>query len=178
MARQTYATAMRVAQQTHLARSVGVHILYKMADIDLQHLDWRAALHVYEQIRTLDPEDVNARSELIDMNFRMGQDTAAITEIDGYIALLENSNRRDRAIDFLKQVVDQRPEKIEARKRLADLYARSQLSDKAVEQLDAVADILLANGNRAAALVIVQSIIALRPPNVKEYMRVLEQLKK
>ena len=53
MARKTYATALRVAQQSSGNRTWSTQILTRMADIDMQRLDWRQAIRVYEQIRTL-----------------------------------------------------------------------------------------------------------------------------
>jgi len=37
-----------------------------MADIDVQSLDWREALRIYEQIKTMKPDDPRARASLID----------------------------------------------------------------------------------------------------------------
>ena len=56
-ARLTYTRALRYAQQINVERSVKVNILRRMADIDMQSLDWRQALRVFEQVRTLEPED-------------------------------------------------------------------------------------------------------------------------
>jgi tetratricopeptide (TPR) repeat protein len=177
MARQTYSAAYRLTQQARLSRKMAGQILYRMADIDLQRLDYRNALRVYELIRNLDTDDVTARHQLVDLAFRMGQDTTAISEVDSFVILLENSNRRSESIQFLIQILEQHPEKIEVRKRLADVYQRNNQVPLAVEQLDKVADVLLASGNRAAAIAIVQSIIAMKPANIQEYMRVIEQLR-
>jgi tetratricopeptide (TPR) repeat protein len=55
MARKTYTEALRMAQQSQTDRATRVQILHRMADIDLQSLDWRQALRIFEQIRTLSP---------------------------------------------------------------------------------------------------------------------------
>ena len=58
MARQdTYTTALHFVQQSNADRSWNVSILQRMADIDMQRLDWKQAVRVYEQIRTLRPDD-------------------------------------------------------------------------------------------------------------------------
>ena len=57
MARKTYTTALRAIQQTDAGRGWNVHILQRMADIDMQRLDWKQAVRVFEQIRTLRPDD-------------------------------------------------------------------------------------------------------------------------
>jgi outer membrane protein assembly factor BamD (BamD/ComL family) len=81
---------LRLAQQPGTNRQIKVEILRQMADIDLQSLDWRQAVRVFEQIRTLQPDDEEARESLIDLNFRLGQTNQAVTEIDQlYLPLVE-----------------------------------------------------------------------------------------
>ena len=178
LARQSYVTALKVAQQGHLSNTMSVQVLFKVTDIDMQRLDLRSALHGFEQIRTLDPEDVNARSRLVDLNFRMGQENTALGEIDGYITLMENKGKRKEVIDFLREIIMERPEKLEVRKRLADQYQRSNQVPQAIEQYDMIANTLIKAGNRAAALTFLQAIITLRPANVAEYERLLAQIKR
>ncbi len=85
MARKTYTEALRTAQQANVDRSLRVRILHRMADIDVQSLDWRQALRVLEQIRTLQPDDFEARSQIIQLNIRLGQEPQALAEVDNGI---------------------------------------------------------------------------------------------
>jgi len=55
MARKTYTRAFRFAQTANIDRESKVKLLHRMADIDMQSLDWRNAIRVYEQIRTIEP---------------------------------------------------------------------------------------------------------------------------
>ncbi len=175
-ARQAYAEAIRLIQHSKTDRSYLVDLLYRKADIDLQRLDLRQAMRVYEQIRTIEPQDSRARIKLIDLYFRLGQDNAAITELDGYITLLENSGKGQITIKFLQDLVNEIPDKLEIRKRLADLLIHQGNISAAVEQLDFIADALLNMGNREAALRILKSIISLNPPNVQDYRNAYQQL--
>jgi len=79
-----------------------VQILYRLADIDMQRLEWRQALRVFEQIRTLKPDDVKARINLVDINMRMGQESAALNEVDSYLNYLDNMRQSSQWIEFLK----------------------------------------------------------------------------
>ncbi|MEA4908154.1 MAG: tetratricopeptide repeat protein [Chloroflexi bacterium] len=176
MARQTYAAALRVAQQGRSDRNLTLSILYKIADIDQQRLDWRQAVRIFEQIRTLEPEDPEARTRLVELNFRLNQESAGLAEIESFTALLENSGKRQQAIDFLANLIPERPEMLELHKRLADLYIRDKQIPQAVLQLDTIADALLSAGNRPAAIAILQAIIRLNPSNVAEYQQALTQL--
>jgi len=176
MARKTYMTAMRLTQQSSSTRAWSVQLLYKMGDIDMQRLDWRQALRVFEQIRTLQPDDDKARNNLIDLNFRLGQDTAALSELDSFTTYLDSIGQRERGIACLSDLVEERPENIDLRRRLADLYRRSGRMREAVAELDKVGDLLLSTGNRAGAAAIIQAILGLNPPNAAEYQRLLMQL--
>jgi thioredoxin-like negative regulator of GroEL len=77
----------------------------------------------------------------------------------------------------MNKLVAERPEKMELRKRLSDLYVRNGQVDMAVEHLDAIADAYLTTGNRQAAMNMLLTIIALNPPQVAEYQYALSQLR-
>ena len=44
LARKTFTTALRMVQQGNASRDWNTHILQRMADIDMQRLDWKQAL--------------------------------------------------------------------------------------------------------------------------------------
>ncbi|HIE24978.1 MAG TPA: tetratricopeptide repeat protein, partial [Anaerolineales bacterium] len=85
MARKTYTTALRAAQQGNAEHSWNVHILQHMADIDMQRLNWKRALRVFEQIRTLSPENGEARTRLIDLNLKLAKKEQALKELENYL---------------------------------------------------------------------------------------------
>lgn len=176
-ARQTYMAALHLAQKAPMDRAWNVQILYKIADIDMQRLNWRQAIRVFEQIRTLEPEDIKARTHLVELNFRLGQDAAALAEVDGFVALLENSGKPEKAVDFLKKLMDEQPDRVDLRKRLADLYIRHRQVSEAVEQLDWIANRLVEVKNMRGAANVLQAIIELNPPNVNTYREALQKLK-
>ncbi len=177
MARQTYISALRLAQQSPSGRDWPVKIMTQIADIDMQRLDLRQAHRMFEQLRTLQPDNADHRRQLIDLNLRMGQESAATTELDGYLALLEGAGKRTQGIPFMQNLLAEYPERLELRKRLADLYVRNGEIDMAVNELDALADGLINRGNRAGAIAIVQAIIGLNPVNVADYQLVLKELR-
>ncbi len=67
MARKTYAQAYRYAQQANADREARLKLLYRIGDIEMQTLDLRNAIRVFEQIRAMDPENVRARDNLFDL---------------------------------------------------------------------------------------------------------------
>lgn len=176
MARKTYTTALRLAQQPNADRSWSIRILGRMADIDMQRLDWKSALRVYEQLRTLKPDDENIRRNLIDLNFRLFQAPQAIAELEGYVSYLETNRQSEKALTFVQSLVDEEPSRIELRRVLAALYQRMGNIEKAVEQLDMVGNALMDAGDRDGTIEIITSILMLNPPNADQYRQVLQSL--
>jgi tetratricopeptide (TPR) repeat protein len=176
-ARQIYQSAMRLAPESTRSRNWAFQILNQLADIDMQRLDWRVALHSLEQMRSLQPVDSATRGRIIDLNLRLGRDQAALAEADQYVALLETKNQPAAAAGFLIALTDEHPENLEFRRRLVNLYHRGHRITEAIEQLDWLADHFAQNGDNAKAAVMVQEIIALDPPNKAGYQKVLATLK-
>jgi tetratricopeptide (TPR) repeat protein len=176
-ARQSYLSALRLAQQSRTNRIWAVQILTKVADIDMQRLDWRQALRIFEQLRTLQPEEKVARMQLIDINFRLTQDDAALKEVDDYIKVIEENQSTKESLDFIQELIDERPEKIELRRRLAEALIRGKQVKKAIEQMDQLADKLLDNGDTWGAIEMLEAVIALNPKNIEDYRQVLKQIK-
>jgi tetratricopeptide (TPR) repeat protein len=119
LARDTYMTTLHLAQSspsTH--HEWGIEIMNRIADIDMQRLDLRQALRVYEQIRTMAPEDAKTRMNIIALNYRMGQETPALNEMQNFVGFLEGKGQRAEAATFLHNLMEEHPELNELRKRL------------------------------------------------------------
>lgn len=137
-ARQTYTEALRLAQQPGVQPDLKVRILHKMADIDLQSLDWRQALRAFEQIRTLDPSDEKSRSNLVNLHYRLGQHHEALEELDDYLGYLVEKRQLNQAFAFLEALVMEQPEVMPIRYRLAELYRQAGKVEKAIGQYDII----------------------------------------
>lgn len=177
-ARSTYVEAFKLAQQANTDPSLRAGILHHIADIDLQSLDWRQAIQVFEQIRTLLPDDEKARSSLVEINVRLGQEQKAMVEIDNYIAYLLKSGFKGRAVSFLENLRREYPERLAIRHRLASFYKREGRKTEAITELDAIGEMLVEAGKIADAARIIEEILALGPPNVGDYRALLDQLKR
>jgi tetratricopeptide (TPR) repeat protein len=176
LARKTYTTALRVVQQANADRNWNVHILQRMVDIDMQRLDWKQAIRVYEQIRTLRPDDEAARKNLIELSLRLGQTTQANAEIENYLTYLQSHGHADQGIKFVEGLLQERPEDALLRRALAQLYHQAGRSDEAVAQLDSLAETMLGAGQKQEAMVIINQILLMGPPNAEQYRQLLMQL--
>ena len=113
---------------------------------------------------------------MIDLNLKLGNLPDATAELDGYVALLENSNQRPKAIGFIKDLLQEHVTTPELYNRLADLLIRHGQSAKAIEVLDAGGEALLDAGNKQAAIDMIKKIISLNPPNLADFQNALRKL--
>jgi tetratricopeptide (TPR) repeat protein len=176
LARKTYTNALRVVQQSNADRQWNVHILQRMADIDTQRLDWKQAIRVYEQIRTLRPDDEPSRKSIIELNIRMGQTAQASAELESYLSYLQTSNNRARAVSFVEELLAENPSDLMLLRTLAQAYHQAGRVEEAIKQLDSVAESLLETGKKEEALVVINQILLMSPPNADQYRQLLIQL--
>ncbi len=152
-------------------------VLTHLADLDVQRLDWRQALRFYEQMRTLQPEDQTTRGRILDLNFRLGQDKAAYSELNNYLGFLQDHNQLTQAVDFLRGIITDRPGKHELYHELAGVYVKTQQKEEAVQVLDRLADLYMDQEDRAHAVQTLEEIIRLNPVNKGQYLVALEQIR-
>jgi tetratricopeptide (TPR) repeat protein len=148
-----------------------------MADLDLQSLDWRQAIQIFQQIRNLLPDDERARTSLIDLNFKLGQGAQALAELDHYLSYLWSNGLKEAAIRFVEGQVEENPDQAAIRRRLAELYRQVGRTEEAVAQLDEAGDILLKLGDKAGAVEAIRAILSLQPEGAEKYQQLLAQLK-
>jgi tetratricopeptide (TPR) repeat protein len=176
MARRTYTTALRVVQQTNADRNWNIHILQRMADIDMQRLDWKQAIRVYEQIRTLRPDDEEVRKNLIELSLRLGQPAQAHAEIENYLTYLQTHGHSEKGVKFVEALLAERPNDVVLRRALAQVYQQVGRFEEAVAQLDSLAESMLEAGKKEEAMVIINQILLMGPPNAEQYRQLLMQL--
>ena len=176
-ARKALANALRLAQRTSVGREWSLRILRQMGDIDLSRLDWRRALRVYEQIRTIDTNDEGARGNVIDLNLRLGQEEQAAQELDSYLEYLVQSQRSSEALNLLEELTREYPGKQPLHARLAEAYRAAGRKADALAQYDALGEIQLDAGQTQEAIRTIQTIIDLEPPDLEGYHELLRNLK-
>ncbi len=176
-ARQTYTQALRLAQQGNVDRSWRVKVLHQMADIDLQSLDWRQALRVFEQIRTLEPDDEKARTTIIDLYLKLGQENQSMAEMANFIAYLVDTGKQTKALTFLEQLVEEYPKQPLIHRQLAEVYRLMGRVQDAIQQLDIAGESFIEAGEKSRAVESIMAILAMNPPNAADYEQLLSRLK-
>ena len=177
IARETFNMALSLCQQTNVSSDWNVRILKNMADIDMQHLDLRQACRIYQQIRTLRPNDMTVRKYIIELNIRLDQPDQAYAEIDNFVANLNSNGLRADAIPFLEDLLEEYPNQAILRSYLAEEFRQAGRLDDAIVQLNSLGKICLDAGNTQAAIQAMETIVALNPPHIDQYLAAIKKLK-
>jgi tetratricopeptide (TPR) repeat protein len=175
-AREVYQKALRLAPRGAPGRRWSVRILHKVGDIDMQRVDWKRAVSGYEQIRKLAPDDERARLTLMELHYRLGRPDLAIAELDGLLKIYRGSDRTQRIFAILDDAVNERPDDIPLRTRLAQEHLNAGNVDQALQHLDKLGDLQLKAGRPKDAKTTIRAIIALNPPNAEAYRQLLDQV--
>lgn len=176
-ARQALDDAYQLSQRSNVSREVVIRILDRMGDIDLSRLDWRQALRIFARICELDPSNEKARSNLIDLNLRLGQEPEAAKSLDLHLENLVNAGQAQEALTMLEDLAREYPGKQALHARLAEAYRAAGRTADAIAQYDALGEIQLDAGHSQEAIRTIETIIKLDPPNLEGYHELLANLR-
>jgi tetratricopeptide (TPR) repeat protein len=101
-----------------------------------------------------------------------------MTEIERFTGQLSDAGKFTVAIEFLGEILDLMPEKLDLHKKLAQLYSAAGRPQEGIAHLDILANKLLDEQNPGAAIEVLQTIISFNPPNVTDYRQALAQLQR
>ncbi|MEA3350300.1 MAG: hypothetical protein U9Q82_06745, partial [Chloroflexota bacterium] len=175
-ARQAYSQALQLSKQSKNADSWRVRIFHRIADIDMQSLNWRQAIKLYKQIRVLRPGDVDACRSLINLYSSLGESGQVLEVMDAFIAHANEIGEPEQAIEFLQSVIAEQPDKAMIHYRLAAQCQQTHRTSEAIQHYDNASELLLDAGDKAGAKELIQKIIKLNPSNKEEYEKALESL--
>jgi tetratricopeptide (TPR) repeat protein len=133
-------------------------------------------MRVFEQIRTIRPDDEVVRKQLVDLNLRMGQQQQALAELENFINYLESNNKTEHAIIFLEDLLKEHDDQSMLKRALASQLHRAGRTEEAVSILDMLGESLIETGNTKEALDVVNQIVLMNPPNVNDYRQLLAQI--
>jgi len=176
-AAQTYEEALRLARRLPRGRSWQLQILRQLADLAEQRLDWRQAALFYEQIRTLEPEDEEVRSKLVDLHLRLGRVSQAVAELNDYIQHLRQADKTDLALSFLRDLSEAHPHVGELHLLLGRIYSTVGQKQQAIAAYDLAGEKFLDDGRTEDAIRAIEAILALEPSDAEAYRQALAQLR-
>ena len=176
-AREVYLDAYRSAQNIGAGDDLKIKILYHLADVEMQSLEWKNAEEIYQQIQTMSPGETHATEKSIDIQLRSGQDEEASKKIDEYLAFMAVEGDEEKIEAFITHLVTEYPDKVYLRQVSARMYQDSGRKAEAIQEYDAVGELLLDAGDIQGAIDAIEMILALEPPNMDDYVELIEKLK-
>lgn len=176
-ARATFQDALNLAQRGSPEKNWKVRLLNQIADIDMQRLDWQRALVSYRELRRLAPDDERIVITLIDLYYKVNQPKSALKELNDYMIQLIKGGKSAKVVGILEDMVKQRPNDPNLTDMLARLYLQQKRPQKAIDLLDRLGEAQLEAGNTELAVVTIEKILALNPPNAASYRQLVAQLR-
>lgn len=176
-ARSTYQEALQLAHRGTAAQNWRAKLLRLIAEIDMQHFNWKQALVAFKELRELEPQDERTAITLVDLYYKVGQPNNAVRALDGYLVQLVRGGRGAKVLGILEDMIQKRPGDANLGDRLVRLYLQQQRKQDVVNVLDKLGEAQLEAGEVQAAVVTIEKILALNPPNVASYKQLLSQLK-
>jgi len=168
-AREIYDEAFRLAPRGNPEKGWQIRILYRMADLDVQRLDWSEAIKDNEEILRISPDDERAHLALFRLYPRTGHSRLGIEALDKLIKQYLTNNKMTKALTVLEDLIESQPDSIPLRARIAQLYLNLGKRDQALQHLDILGDLQLEAGHREGAIRTIEAILALHPPNEAAY---------
>jgi tetratricopeptide (TPR) repeat protein len=175
-ARTAYLRAYELAKALTDDGGWSLKLLLRLADIDIQRLDWDSAIETFEVIIKIFPNNRKASMSIVDLNFRLGKQHSSEREINRFILLFDPQTEGDQIHQYLLALKEEMPRETYIIQQLVDLYLDGGQNEKAIAELDGLGDILLEDGLRTEAISVVEQIISLSPPNIGSYQKLIEQL--
>ena len=174
-ARETYLEALALAPRGTTSRLWTSQIMHKLGDLDLERGDWRRALQTFEQIKKIDPSDEKARLSLVELYYKI-QPQRALQEVDELLKAYRASGKAKRLGPFIEEQVRSHPRDIGLRARAAQVCIESGLKNEGIAHLNTLGELQLNAGLTSQAVATIRAIIALNPPNVQAYQKLLAQI--
>jgi tetratricopeptide (TPR) repeat protein len=176
-ARSTFQDALNLAQRGSPEKNWKIRLLNQIADIDMQRLDWQRALVSYKELRRLSSEDERIAITLIDLYYKVNQPKNALKELNEYMIQLIKGGKSTKVVGILEDMVKQRPNDPNLTNMLARLYVQQKRPQKAIDLLDRLGEAQLEAGSTEQAVVTIEKILTLNPPNATSYRQLVTQLR-
>ncbi|MBN1315108.1 MAG: tetratricopeptide repeat protein [Anaerolineales bacterium] len=168
-ARDKYKDALKLAPRGSPDKFWQQKILHRLADIEMQRLNWREAISAYYQIVRSSPEDERANVTLAELLFKMNQPYEALAELDRFLARLAAHGRTKKILKILEEMLSQQSNNMGLLNRLAAAYAQAGKREKAIEHLDRLGELQLDAGLRKEAANTIRAILSLNPEDEEGY---------
>ncbi len=170
-----YAEGLAMAGRAGVVGGVSDKLRARLSMAYMKLREYDKALALFQEIRQTSPDDENAQYNLIDLYLRKGQTIEAEAELNELLKRYEHSPRDAHAL--LTSLAREFPEHTLIQRRYAKSLADMGDQAKAVQVLDDLGERLLNANRHSEAVGVIQDIIALKPPQVDDYRKLLLELR-
>lgn len=170
-----YAEGLAMATRAGVAGETPKKLKRQLGLAYLKMREYDKALSVFQEIERNDPNDDNARYYVVELFLLTGQTHQAQTELNGLLERYEHTPRDAHSI--LVTLAREFPEQTFLQRYLAASFAAQGDTAQAVRILDDLGERLLSANRTTEAVAVIQDIIALEPPQVEEYKRLIAELR-
>lgn len=173
---EKFAEGIRLAMRAGHSSKTLLTLRHRLAEMRARQNDFAGALSAYQEIRQQSPEDERAHFYIVDLEFRLGQTSAAMRDLEELLARYQKRHEPQKVTDVLEALVQSYPAEIPLTLRWAEHFRASGDLERAVAILDALGEAQLSLGNKRVAADVIRRIIELNPPQVEEYKKLLQQI--
>jgi len=171
-----YEEALALAARAKAPEAWRVGILHRVADLQMQRVHWSEAEGIYKKILTIAPDDEQAAYRLVELRYRLGHETQALTDLDDLIVRCGRRNEFQGLIKMLRELAASNPQDLSIRTRLSRIYIGLGMKAEAIAELDVIGELQLEAGRKAEAVRTLQTIIDLEPDEKDSYTQLLREL--
>ncbi|MBI3913098.1 MAG: tetratricopeptide repeat protein [Chloroflexi bacterium] len=175
-AAERFSEGMRLATRAGITSAPANQLRQQLANARAQQGDLKAALAVYQEIARETPGDERARVLVIDLEFRLEQTAAGLRDLEELLTYFRAQGANQKIGGVLEGLAKSYSREPALRALLAQHYLTTGNPAKAIVELDALGEMQLNAGQKPAAAATIRQIIALNPPQVDGYKKVLAQI--
>ncbi len=125
------------------------------------------AIAVYKQMQKIDPAQVKIYHRLAELNEKQGLVGNAMAEYKNLVGYYEQQRMMPEAINVLQKMKELGPDNLNIRVKIAESYAQSQLSDKALVEFKEILHLLEQKEDFAKVIKLYEIFLPMLPASVE-----------
>ncbi len=175
-AAEKYAEGLRLAARVGIVSNTVSHLRERLAETRVKQGDLKGALAAYQEIGKAAPDDERTRILIIDLEFRLEQNAAALRDLEELLARFRAQGTNQKTTSVLEGLAQSYSREPALHALLAQHYIAIGNKPKSIAELDALGELQLSLGQKEGAAATIRQIIALGPAQVEDYKQLLEQI--
>jgi tetratricopeptide (TPR) repeat protein len=175
-AAEKFAEGIRIAERANATGSTVLTLRHRLAEARTRQGDFKAALEAYQAIHQQFPDDERAHFYAVDLEFRLGQSSDALRDLEDLSKRYESRGEPAKATAVLEALAQSYPNEPGLFDQLARNYIAVGANAKAIATLDTLGELYLSSGQKQAAAATIRQILTMNPPRADDYKKLLEQI--